>query len=81
MKLRRGKETEIIIAVYGPNQNEKQKIKEEFWNTLQETIKRNKGHLFISGNLNTRVGNYQRKCKEATGNNGEKELNNIGTDS
>ncbi|KAK4877695.1 hypothetical protein RN001_010201 [Aquatica leii] len=45
-----------ILVVYGPDENETAKVKDEFWNQLTEIIEAIKGRLIIIGDINGRVG-------------------------
>ncbi|KAF5277085.1 hypothetical protein FQA39_LY06323 [Lamprigera yunnana] len=50
---------ETIVAVYGPNKNEKAQNKDHFWEQLSLNVERAKGRIW---DLNTRVaGFYQHK--------------------
>uniref|UniRef100_A0A1Y1M3Z3 Reverse transcriptase domain-containing protein n=1 Tax=Photinus pyralis TaxID=7054 RepID=A0A1Y1M3Z3_PHOPY len=67
-----------ILVVYGPDENEAVKIKDEFWEKLTEEIEEIKGRLLIIGDLNGRVGKRNQESGETIGTYGETTLNNNG---
>lgn len=67
-----------ILIVYGPNEDERVQVKEEFWETLTETIERVTDRLLILGDLNARVGRKDEESGDTVGVHGEDIKNNNG---
>lgn len=72
------KEKITIIAVYGPNENEKKEEKEKFWEELSMITENSKGKIFVAGDFNARVGIRKNETERVIGKHGEKERNNNG---
>lgn len=47
-----------IVAVYGPNEDERINVKHNFWNELQMIVDKLDTECWIKGDLNARVGNW-----------------------
>ncbi|KAJ8962092.1 hypothetical protein NQ318_018046 [Aromia moschata] len=63
IELQYDNEVETRIAAYGPNEDEKKTVKDEFWEELTTTVEEAKGKIYILGDLNARVGKEDNKFK------------------
>ncbi|KAJ8950887.1 hypothetical protein NQ318_011188 [Aromia moschata] len=64
--------------IYGPNEDEKKTVKDEFWEELTTTVEEAKGKIYILGDINARVGKEDNKFKGIIGRHGEETRNNNG---
>ncbi|KAK9685893.1 hypothetical protein QE152_g37605 [Popillia japonica] len=64
-----------IIVAYGPNEDEKAKVKDAFWEQLSQTTEEVNGRLIILGDLNVRVGRKDEETGETIGLHGERVRN------
>lgn len=67
-----------IIAVYGPDEDEKAEKKEKFWDDLNETMETTRGNIFVAGDFNGRVGKRDHTYTTTIGKYGEEKRNNNG---
>lgn len=67
-----------VIIVYGPNEDEEVKQKEEFWEILEEVTEDAKARLIVMGDFNGRVGKKDEETRETIGMYGERTRNNNG---
>uniref|UniRef100_A0A1Y1JWU5 Reverse transcriptase domain-containing protein n=1 Tax=Photinus pyralis TaxID=7054 RepID=A0A1Y1JWU5_PHOPY len=70
-------QTTTIITVYGPDENEKVEVKENFWEKLNQVTEKSKGNIIVAGDFNGRVGNKDTHTG-ILGNYGECTKNNNG---
>lgn len=69
---------ETIVVVYGPSEDEKAILKDEFWEKLQTTLDNSKGKIYILGDLNARVGRNNSGIEDILGIFGEPTINSNG---
>lgn len=67
-----------IIAVYGPNEDERKETKDQFWEELEKVTEISKGNIFVAGDFNGRVGTKDKETTEVIGKYGEQKRNNNG---
>lgn len=67
-----------VIAVYGPDEDEKAEKKEKFWDDLNKTMETTRGNIFIAGDFNGRVGIRDHTYTTTIGKYGEEKRNNNG---
>lgn len=72
------KEKITLIAVYGPDENEKKEVKDKFWEDLALITERSKGKIFVAGDFNSRVGKRENNTETVIGKFGEDKRNNNG---
>lgn len=70
--------TKTIIAVYGPNEDEKADKKDSFWEELTLIMETIKGKIYVAGDFNGRVGSKDATYATVVGNYGEAKRNNNG---
>lgn len=78
VEMKGSKQVKTIIAVYGPDENERKEKKDRFWEELTQVVEASKGKIYIVGDFNARVGRRDNLYKEVIGNEGECVRNNNG---
>ncbi|XP_072389510.1 uncharacterized protein [Diabrotica undecimpunctata] len=71
-------EVTTILVTYGPNDDEPLKVKEEYWEELNDAIKNVKGRIVILGDMNSRVGKRDDDNIDILGMQGEDTRNDNG---
>jgi Reverse transcriptase (RNA-dependent DNA polymerase)/Endonuclease-reverse transcriptase len=70
--------TKTILAIYGPNEDEKADKKDTFWEELSMEMETARGTIFVLGDFNGRVGKKDSKYNTVIGTHGENTRNNNG---
>lgn len=72
------KEKITIVAVYGPNENDKKEVKDKFWEELSRVTEASMGQVFVAGDFNSRVGVRKDETEFVLGKHGEVVRNSNG---
>lgn len=73
----KGNDRMTIIVGYGPSENDKKEIKDQFWEDMQEEVDRAENKVIILGDFNGSVGQSKEK-DYPVGEYGEEKKNNNG---
>jgi exonuclease III len=67
-----------LVIVYGPNDDERVEVKEEYYELLQKTLDDCPHEVILLGDFNARVGNDYRRWGGVIGRYGEEAINDNG---